>query len=41
MVAELLEEIYRLQRLRILPAEQGLDFGRFDKEAIQFELEIG
>jgi hypothetical protein len=34
MVAELFKKINGLQWLRILPAEQGLDFRRFDKKAI-------
>lgn len=41
MVTELLEKINCLQGLRILPAKQGLDFGRLDKKAVQLELEIG
>jgi hypothetical protein len=39
VVAELLEDVDRLQRLRLLAAEERLDLGRGDEEAIELQLE--
>ena len=40
MVAELLEDVDRLERLRVLPAEQRLDLGGGNEEPVEGELQF-
>ena len=40
MVAELLEDVDRLERLRVLAAEQRLDLGGGDEEPVEGELQL-
>jgi hypothetical protein len=39
MIAELLEDVDRFERLRLLSAQQSLNLRRFDEEAVKLQLE--
>lgn len=41
VVAELLEDVDRLERLRLRPAQERLDLWRGDKQPVERELEVG
>lgn len=40
MIAELLENVDRLQRLRVCAAQESLNLRRFDEQAVQLKLEV-